>query len=451
MLAPALAAAQPGPFDPYVSGSYGGSGYGGATYGGASYGGGYGGGGYGSAGYGGAGDAGFDDRGGWPDDGLRADNPFGDGREDARAGRPAGHANGGVQGFWGVVTGRDRRVPAVLATTSTEVARIDARGGRIVLAKPVTLPGPVARHFDTGAFVDEATGRWALPRQPTAHGSPWTIVFGDARGAITEIAANADCRRGRSCFVSVLAIRGDDILVRVSTMRGDLLARYQFGRPGRQVLAGKAVANTVVFSPALDHVAFASPGGLTVAAWGRDGVARPARGTHRRRPQPAPAQITIAVAGEVKPLALLDGVVYYQRLITTPERRVVGAVVEAYDLASGARAEIYRPKHLLLTPWEAVSTNARGTALVHDCGSASGRNECDVIELGAGQAHVLLRGVVVVHDVSADGRYVLVRRAPAATAGRATAWDDLAVIDLASGRDARVITEVEAASAQFTR
>ena len=129
--------------------------------------------------------------------------------------------------------------------------------------------------------------------------------------------------------------------------------------------------------------------------------------------------------------------------------RRVAITVEVIDPASGDREVVYRPRHEL--PWAPVEAPARGSAFVHDCDFTRGDNPCDVVEATSVGARVMVRGVARALDVSADGRYLLVRRDPRARAGRATAWPDLVVIELSTGREVRVVTETPIDSAQFTR
>ena len=99
----------------------------------------------------------------------------------------------------------------------------------------------------------------------------------------------------------------------------------------------------------------------------------------------------------------------------------------------------------------ALCAPARGSAFVHDCDYARSDNPCDVIEVTAAGSRAMARGVARALDVSADGRYLLVVRHPRVRAARATAWPDLVVLDLASGKDVAVYPETPADSAQFTR
>ena len=386
--APLVTAAQPAPVDPYGGASYGGATYGGATYGGATYGGDA----YGGASYGG-------------------DAPV--------AARP--------------------RPPAVLAYDwTTGLVRLDDAGRQIVLAAPVE--GRVLAHSYQPLIVDEATGRWFLTRQAKAKTARvWTLVFGDRRGATAEIAGDPRCGgRGPACFEVPLGFAADGASVLTLSMHatGFTLGRYAFAVAGRRELAGKAIATRLAIAPTQDRAAYVSRGGLALIDWTATGP----------RPK-APGQL-VKLDGSLDRLVMLDEAVLFRRRVTGRDRRVT-TTLEVIDRATGDREIVYQPRHELA--WAPLEAPARGSAFIHDCDHARGDNPCDVIEVTAVGARAMARGVARALDVSADGRYLLVLRHPRVRAGRATAWPDLVVVDLATGQDAAVYPEVPADSAQFTR
>ena len=370
---------------------YGGASYGGASYGGASYGG---------ASYGGASYGGMSD-GGAP--------VLGDG------------------------------APAILAFDwTTGLVRFDERGRRVVVAAPTE--GPVLAHAYQPVLVDEASGRWAITRQAKgAAKRAWAVMIGDAGGATGEFAGDPTCGgSGPACFEVLTAFTPDrgGVLALALHAAGFTLARYDLATGAREQLAGKAIANRLALAATHDRAAYVSRGGLTLVDW-------TARG-----PRPKARTRRVKVSGELDRLVLLDDAVLVRRRVVGRGRRVA-ITVEVIDPASGDREVVYRPRHEL--PWAPVEAPARGSAFVHDCDFTRGDNPCDVVEATSVGARVMVRGVARALDVSADGRYLLVRRDPRARAGRATAWPDLVVIELSTGREVRVVTETPIDSAQFTR
>ena len=421
--APLVTAAQPAPVDPYGGASYGGATYGGATYGGASYGGAtYGGASYGGATYGGASYGGA-----------------------TYGGATYGGATYGGDAYGGASYGGDApvaarpRPPAVLAYDwTTGLVRLDDAGRQIVLAAPVE--GRVLAHSYQPLIVDEATGRWFLTRQAKAKTARvWTLVFGDRRGATAEIAGDPRCGgRGPACFEVPLGFAADGASVLTLSMHatGFTLGRYAFAVAGRRELAGKAIATRLAIAPTQDRAAYVSRGGLALIDWTATGP----------RPK-APGQL-VKLDGSLDRLVMLDEAVLFRRRVTGRDRRVT-TTLEVIDRATGDREIVYQPRHELA--WAPLEAPARGSAFIHDCDHARGDNPCDVIEVTAVGARAMARGVARALDVSADGRYLLVLRHPRVRAGRATAWPDLVVVDLATGQDAAVYPEVPADSAQFTR
>ena len=374
---PLVTAAQPAPVDPYGGATYGvpsdgGAAYGGATYGGATYGG-------------------------------------------------AGHS-----------------APAVLVDDSTiGVVRLDLGGRRTVMAAPGD--GRIRAHSYQALVVDEGSGRWFVTRQAKRGAvRPWTVIFGDRTGMVAEVAGDPACgARKPACFELPLAFTPDGAAVLTVSARsaGATLARYVFGRAGRQLLAGKAIATRLALARDHARAAYARRGGLTLIDW-------TARGPRPRDPGQA-----VAIGGDLDQLVMLDEAVLFRREVGRDRRRTT--TLEVLDLATGDREVVYRPRHTLT--WAPLPAPARGSAFVHDCDRARGDRGCDVVEVTVAGARTMARGVVRAHDVSADGRYLLASRYPRGADVRATAWPDLVVVELATGRDVVVHREVSVDSAQFTR
>lgn len=384
----ATVSAQPAPVDPYGGSGYGGDAYGGLSYGDAMGGASYGGDAYGGASYGGA----------------RADGP-----------------------------------PAILAFDwTTGLVRFDEAGRGVVAAAPTD--GPILSHAYQPVIVDEASGRWVITRQAKgAAKRAWTVVVGDAGGATGEFAGDPTCGgRGPACFEVPTAFTPDrgGVLALALHAAGFTLARYDLTTGTREVIAGKAIANRLALTAAHDRAAYVSRGGLTVVDW------------TTRGPRPKARATRLKVSGELDRLVLLDDAVLLRRRVTGRDRRVA-TTVEVIDRTTGDREVVYRPRHAL--SWAPLEAPARGSAFLHDCDVARGDNPCDVVEATTVGARVMVRGVARALDVSADGRFLLVRRDPRVRAGRATAWPDLVVIELSTGREIRVITETPIDSAQFTR
>lgn len=383
----------------------------------------------------------------------RDDNPFGgdlsrgrDGLEDrtgygdasyggaAYGGAAYGGAAYGGAAYGGAAAGIGD-APAVLAQTWTAVERIDDRGRRVLHDMPMV--GPIAAHDYQPVLADEASGRWFMARQRRVDGGvapAWTIVMGDRDGVIAERAGDPTCTGRPTCFEQPLALtaRGDALMTLSLSRRGTTLGSYADATRPRRALAGRSIATRLALAPAQDRAAYVTRGGVTFIDWAGDGPSR--------RPHP----VRVKVPGNLDSLALTATTLFYTR-------EVPGKVtVEAIDVATRQRRLAYDPGTLMV-PWAPLAAPARGTVFTHACRSSYEQNPCDLIELSARGARVAIRGIAVAFDISADGRYALVRRSPADRRGRTTAWDDLVVYDLVTGADVRVVPEIELLGAQFTR
>ena len=161
----------------------------------------------------------------------------------------------------------------------------------------------------------------------------------------------------------------------------------------------RSIATTLALSPTQDRAAHVSRGGMTVLDWS-------ARGPVARRAS------RVAIPGHLERIALTGTTLFYAREV----RRAGGTLattVEALDLATRRRTVVYRPA-TSLPAWAALAAPARDSVFIHDCGDASRANACDLVELTATGARVVIRGIAIAHDLSADGRHAASARMVAA-------------------------------------
>ena len=373
------------------------------------------------------------------------DNPFGadlthgpDGVEDRTGYGGASYGGASYGGAsYGYGGASDGGAPAVLAQTWTAVERVDDAGRHQLHALPMS--GPTLVHDYQPVLVDEATGRWFLARQRRSAGGAaapaWTIVMGDRDRVVAERAGDPNCTGRPTCFEQPLGLtaRGGALMTLSLSMRGSTLGSYADATGPRRALAGRSIATRFALAPKQDRAAYASRGGVTLIDWAGAGPSR--------RPRPA----RVKVAGDIQNLALTDTTLFFRL-----ERAPNAMTIEAIDLATMRRTEVYRPAASLVS-WTPLAAPGRDAVFVHDCRPSTERNPCDLIEVSARGARVAVRGIAIAFDVSADGRYVVMRRSPPAAHRRTTAWDDLVVYDLVTGADARLTTEIDVVSAQFTR
>lgn len=371
------------------------------------------------------------------------DNPFGadpahgpDGLED-RSGYGGATYGGATYGGAAYGGATDGEAPAVLVQTWTAVDRFDDAGRHPLHALPMN--GPTLVHDYQPLLVDEASGRWFLARQRRSEGGAaapaWTIVMGDRDRVLAERAGDPSCTGRPTCFEQPLGLtaRGAALMTLSLSMRGTTLGSYADATGPRRALAGRSIATRFALAPKQDRAAYASRGGVTLIDWAGAGPSR--------KPRP----VRVKVTGDLENLALTDTTLFFRR-----ERAPGAMTIEAIDLATLRRTEVYRPAAALVS-WTPLAAPGRGAVFVHDCRPSTERNPCDLIELSARGARVAVRGIAIAFDVSADGRYVVVRRSPADRRGRTTAWDDVVIADLATGADVRVLPELDVTTAQFTR
>jgi hypothetical protein len=339
-------------------------------------------------------------------------------------------------------------IPAVLMSDAGAIVRIDGEARHVVLAKPQDGVNPAHAYQDL--VVDEPSGRWAITRTPipargsVGRGRPWTVVFGDAHGVRSEVPGDPRCGRGDlTCLEEPVRFLADGgLLVHSMTRRGTTVARMGYGQVGRRELLGRAVGTTLTLGPDPTRAAYRSSGGVTLLDWD------PSQGAARPRTRKVAVE---AKAGPVELLALGADTIYLERTHTSGDGGRPRFTVEAVPVAGGRAVTVHRARGSV-PGWRPLHTGPRGTVLLHDCVEGYADNRCDLIEVRANQpARVVARGISIAHDVSADGRFVLVVRAPASRAGRATAWPDLVIVDLASGADVRVLPEVMPDVARFIR
>ncbi len=325
--------------------------------------------------------------------------------------------------------------PALLVQTSTELRRFDDQANREVLALP--MRGAITAHSYQPVVVDEASGRWFVSRQ--AHSDAtfpmprWEIVTSESQGR--GLAGDPSCGVKMTCFETPVAFTADGaaMITLSSTRVGSMVSRYELATNERRYLTAKPGA--LILSPKLDRAAFVSRGGITVVDWTPMGPRARGRTTK------------VAIPGTLQPIALTDTTLFFVR-----EKGSAGTqdTIEALDLATRKRSTVYRPTSSYVG-WDALQAPARSSVFVHDCKSNGGKNPCDLVELTAKGARVAVRGISIAYDISNDGRLVVVQRGATTNVKRATAWNDVVIIDLTTDKDVRVLPEVDVTTAQFSR
>jgi hypothetical protein len=298
--------------------------------------------------------------------------------------------------------------------------------------------GLARAHDYQDLLVDEASGQWVVTRQLVAaqfrrglHAAArWQILYGDASGVTAQALGDPACAtRTPACFEVPLAFTADGgVLMQSMAQRGTSIGRYPFGGGGRRAVVRAPLASVIALDAAQRRAVYgAGRSPLRVAPFGARGLDLAHATT-----LPISAGGAVAIVGDTA----------YVRVDNT---------VEAVALHGGAHRVVFGTE-ALIPPWPLH--RAGGEVIFMACPrQANGdmSRACDLVELGAAAGRgprVIAHGVAFIHDVSADGRFILVARE--APPGRATAWPDLAVVERATGRDVWVVPSVMSTSARFT-